>query len=450
MILGKIKKTISTENSRSKKYKKNIFLLMIYQILSIITSLLLIPITLGYLGIEEYGIWITLTTLISWFAFFDIGLGHGLRNKYAEAKIKNDVDEMKKYVSTAFFSLSIISLLIFVSFAIGSLFINWASILNAPKYLENNLKIISFISAGLFCLRFVISIVTSLLTADQEPSIPALINFAGNILSLIVVYIVTKTTKPSLLYIGIALTVSQLFPLLCAFVYFFSTRYKIVFPSFKYFSKEHIKSLFSLGIRFFLIQITALFLFQSNNIIIAHACGLEEVTSFNIAYKYINILFIAFSTFLTPLWSASTDAYAKGDIAWIKSSMKKLNQLWFLIIFGGIIMIIVSPFVYKLWLKNSIMPNFSLLIFILLYFIFLARSTMYRSFMNGVGKIRLQFYVTFVQSLLHIPLAFFLGKTYGVIGVVFSMLIWAVINSIWEQTQFNFIINNKAKGIWNK
>ena len=41
--------------------------------------------------------------------------------------------------------------------------------------------------------------------------------------------------------------------------------------------------------------------------------------------------------------------------------------------------------------------------------------------MNGVGKIKLQFLVTFVQSLLHIPFAIFLGRIYGIYGIVFVM-----------------------------
>src|SRR5690606_23629036 len=122
-------------------------------------------------------------------------------------------------------------------------------------------------------------------------------------------------------------------------------------------------------------------------------------------FKYLNILFVFFSAFLNPLWSASTEAYAKGEIDWIKKSIDKLNKLWLILIAGGIIMILISPIVYKFWLNNSILPDSTLLGLLLLYFIFLSRSTLYRSFMNGVGKISLQFIVTLIQALLHIPAA---------------------------------------------
>lgn len=449
MLISRLKKLFQG-SERSIKYKKNIVFLIVSQIVGVLVSLMLIPITLNYLGTKEYGVWITLTTLIVWFSFFDVGLGHGLRNKYAEAKAKNNETDVKKYVSTAFFVLVLISILIFSIFSIISGFINWSIVLNAPLILAPKLKILSFVVVGTFCIRFVVNIISTLLTADQEPSIPALIGLSGHFLSLIIVYLITKVTVSSLLYIGIALSVSQILPLVIAFIYLFSTRYKSILPSLKFFSKNHIRSIFSLGIRFFLIQITALVLFQSNNIIIAHVCGLEKVTEFNIAYKYIFIISMIFTTFVNPLWSATTEAYVKNDIEWINNIIKKLNKLLFLLLTVGIIMIVFSPIVYKLWLNNTLTSNYSLLFLLLLYFLFYSRSLLYRSFMNGVGKISLQFAVTSIQSLLHIPLSILLGKYFGLQGVVIVMIMWAFINAIWEPIQFKRIINKTAKGIWNK
>lgn len=178
---------------------------------------------------------------------------------------------------------------------------------------------------------------------------------------------------------------------------------------------------------------------------------MAEVTEFNIAYKYISILYIGFLTILNPLWSASTEAYVKGDLAWIKNCMRRLNQLWILImVIGGIILIVLSPFLYQIWLKSRILPDLTLLILMLLYFASLTRTAMYRYFMNGVGKIKLQLYVTTVQSLLHIPIAIILGIYFGIYGVVSSMILWNILNIVWEPLQFKKIVNQTVKGIWNK
>lgn len=449
MFCNKIKE-IFQGSVRSVKYKKNIVFLFVSQALNVLVSLMLVPVTLNYLGTKEYGVWITLTTLIAWFAFFDIGLGHGLRNKYAEAKARQNDEDVKKYVSTAFFILVLISAFIFIVFLGISNFINWAIVLNAPLELSSDLKVLAIIVTGTFCIRFVVNIISTLLTADQEPAIPALIGLLGHSLSLGVVFLITKTTSSSLLYIGVALSVSQIFPLVIAFVYLFLTRYRIIIPSLIYFSKSHVQSIFSLGVRFFLIQITALVLYQSNNIIIAHICGLEKVTEFNIAYKYIYVLIMIFSTFVNPLWSAATEAFVKEDAEWIHNIVRRLNQLLLFLIAAGLIMIVISPMVYRFWLQNTIKPDFLLLFLLFFYFIFYSRSILYRNFMNGVGKISLQFLVTFFQSLLHIPFAIILGRWWGLHGVVVVMILWSFINAIWEPIQFKRLIQKRAAGIWNK
>lgn len=443
----KFKTTLNTDD-RSAKFKKNSLVLLLCQLLNIGLSLLLVPLTLKFLGVSEYGIWITLVGLIEWFNFFDIGLGHGLRNKYAEAKANNNEYELKKYVSTAFFMMVLISVSIFLIFILFSSFLDWSIILNSPATMRDSLQTLAVLLIGIFCLRFIINIVSVLLTADQNPAIPAIITLLGGLLSLISIYYLTIQGETSLVVLGFFLSFSQLFPLIMAFIYFFSTRYKTIFPNLKYFSKPHIRSIFSLGIKFFLIQITALLLFQSNNIIIAHVCGLSDVTKFNIAFKYLSVLSTAFMTFLTPLWSATTDAYTRGDIQWIERTIKRLNKIWLLLIILGIGLVGISPFVYKIWLKDSVEPDFLLLFLILLYFIFLTKSNLYRSFMNGVGKIKMQFVVTLTQAIIHIPLTIILGKAYGIIGVVLTMVIWNFINSIWEPIQYNKIIKNTAHGLW--
>ena len=60
------------------------------RIVSVLINFLLVPLTLNYLNPTRYGIWLTLTSVINWVNVLDIGLGTGLRNKFAEALATND------------------------------------------------------------------------------------------------------------------------------------------------------------------------------------------------------------------------------------------------------------------------------------------------------------------------------------------------------------------------
>ena len=112
--------------------------------------MLLIPLTLHYLNPTKYGIWITLFSIISWFTFFDIGLGNGLRNKFAEAIAKGEKEKAQIYVSTTYGILSIIVLILFIVFFIANYFVDWTVILNAPAELKNELSTLAIIVFGFF------------------------------------------------------------------------------------------------------------------------------------------------------------------------------------------------------------------------------------------------------------------------------------------------------------
>jgi O-antigen/teichoic acid export membrane protein len=79
-----------------------------------------------------------------------------------------------------------------------------------------------------------------------------------------------------------------------------------------------------------------------------------------------------------------------------------------------------------------------------------AWNTIFSQFLNGVGKIRLQLYSGIWGAILNIPLAVYLGKSFGIAGVILSSVILTSVNMVWSYIQYMKIINNKASGIWAK
>src|SRR5665648_546203 len=93
-------------HERSIKAKKNILASLIIKGLSIAISLVLVPLTINYINPSRYGIWLTLSSIVGWFSFFDIGLTQGLRNKFAEAKAKGEDNLAQILVSTTYATVS--------------------------------------------------------------------------------------------------------------------------------------------------------------------------------------------------------------------------------------------------------------------------------------------------------------------------------------------------------
>ena len=71
--------------SRNRKIVINVVASFAVKLLTILISLIIVPLTLTYLSSYEYGVWLTISSVLSWLDFFDVGLGNGLRNKLSES-----------------------------------------------------------------------------------------------------------------------------------------------------------------------------------------------------------------------------------------------------------------------------------------------------------------------------------------------------------------------------
>lgn len=439
-------------HERSVRAKKNIAASFIIKGASIAIGLALVPLTINYLEPTRYGIWITLSSIVGWFGFFDIGLGHGLRNRLAEALALGKHELAKTYISTTYAILSLIIGVVLVLFYVINPILNWNTILNAGEVIvsKDELSVLALIVFTFFCLNFVSKLITTILTADQSPAKASFFDLLGKSISFVLIFFLTKTTQGSLLYIGLILSSMPVVVLLVSSVWFFNGKYKAYKPSFETIDLRKAKDLLSLGGKFFIIQIAGVLLYQTNIIIISHLLGPSQVTPYNIAFQYFSILTMGFTIIMAPLWSAFTEAWAKKEIAWIKNIMQKLIALWAFFFFVGTIMLIASQWVFDIWVGDKISVSYVMSALVAAWALLNIWNGIFSQFLNGLGKVKLQMYLGISAALLNIPLAIFLGKKIGIEGVLLANLLVLSVGVFLYPLQYYKLVNNKAVGIFNK
>ncbi|MBU2947838.1 lipopolysaccharide biosynthesis protein [Zobellia uliginosa] len=451
-FISKILSKVGVQSDRTKNITKHVLWSAIYKGGSIIATFLLVPLTINFLDTENYGVWLTLSSFIGWFAFFDIGLGNGLRNKFAEAKAKGDLDLAKGYVSTAYYTIGAICAVFFILSLLVSYFVDWASVFNTSQELQQQLRILMPVVFGCFSLQLIFKLITSIYIGNQNHSMQGKIQFIIAASSLFLIWVLTQTTTSSLLLFGVIFSVFPIVVLLSLNIYAFSTTYKEFKPQFSFWKKAYFKDIFSLGIVFFIIQIAGLIMFTTDNFIITQLLGPEEVVPYNIAYKYIGISQMISVIILTPYWSSITDAYTKGELGWIKNAMKNLLKISLVTVMLVIFLVFVAPSAYKLWIGELVEVPMKLTVSMALYFIISLCYSPFVFFINGIGKIKLQMYSVAIGALLNVPLSIFLVKytSFGVEGVIIATSICVFPNLILLPIQYFKIINNRAIGIWDK
>jgi O-antigen/teichoic acid export membrane protein len=386
---------------------------------------LLVPLTINFLDTENYGIWLTLSSFIAWFSFFDIGLGNGLRNKFAEAKAKGDIKLAKAYVSSAYYTIGAVSLGLIVVFFILNFFIDWTKVFNATASLQKELNILMPIVFGFFCLQLVTKLITTIYTADQQHSTQGKITFLTNISSLLVIWIMTKTTESSLLLFGTIFSVLPVLILLAFNFIGFNKRYTNFKPSIALWKREYLKDIFGLGLKFFAIQMAAIVLYSTDNIIIAQLYSPAEVTPYFLAFKYFSIVTMGFTIIITPFWSAITEAYTQKDIVWIKKSMNNLIKIALIFAVVAFLMIFSAKWVLSIWVGDRIEVPQLLIVLMSIFVITSVITQPFTYFINGTGNVNIQLVLGAIGALLNIPLSIFFATKLdlGISGVILATIV---------------------------
>lgn len=449
-LRNKVESFWNTGHERTLKIKRNIIYSFLIKGASVVVGFLLIPLTIHYIDTTQYGIWLTINALVAWLVNFDIGLSNGLRNKMAHALAMNEEDNIVKYVSTTYAMIFMVSAAFFLIFYVAGSFFNWNNILNTSGAIQYNIWPILVLTMGSFCAQFSLQPIKSVLVAMHEPFMSSLIVFLGQLLTFILTYLLTIFTKSSLMNLVIVSAWSPILIFVLANIYLFATSLKAYRPRFSAIDMSSAKSLLNVGGVFFFLQLGALILYQTDNIVITRTLGPEQVTIFNIAFKYFSIITVAFAIIITPYWSAFTDAYAKNDMAWIKHSIQKMRVIWVYFSIATVLLYVFAEMFYRIWVGAAIhIPNL-LSLSMALYAIFNTWQGIYSYALNGMGKLRIQALFIGGGGILNIPLSILLIHWVGVAGTVLANVIFLALMDVAYTYQVNLIIAQKAKGIFNK
>ncbi|MDE6296997.1 MAG: MATE family efflux transporter [Muribaculaceae bacterium] len=438
-------------NGRTVKARKNVLASMLLKGIDGIVYLLFVPVTLGYLKPYEYGVWLTLNSILIWIDSFDIGLGNGMRNKVAEAVAADDKERGRIYVSTTFFMLV---MLMCVLVAIGSIaepFVDWYAVLKTTPEEVGSLNRIVYFTFLIYALNFIFKFIGNVYLALQLPAVNNFFVTTGHLIALVVIFILTKATATgSLLLVAVIYSASPLLVYLLAYPVTFFKIFPYLRPSIKYFRKRYLGDLFNVGILFFILQLSGILLFSLANLLISHEFGPEQVTPYNIAYRYYSVIPMVMAIIVAPMWSATTDAYARGEVEWIRVTMRRIH-LYILAALGVlVVMTVLSEPVYGIWVGKEVRIGMPISFWMAVYTGILIISLSYSNFLNGLGKLRLQAINTVTVALLFYPVCRYFGGLWGVPGILIGMCLLNMSGLVLNVIQFHKVINGRAKGIWGK
>ena len=391
--------------------------------ISISSTLVTIPLTIAYLGVERFGLWMTIASLIAVMSFADMGLGNGLMNAIADADGKSDAGSIRRYVSSAFVALACIAMLIAIGFALvlpaldlPRLF-KLRSMVAASEVYPSMLAI-----AAIFVLSIPAGIVQKVQLGLQMGLRSNAWQAGGSLLAFAAVLLVIwfKGGVPWLVLASAGIPVVVL---IASAVDFFSRSHRHLAPRWGDVGRAEFGRLVKTGSLFFFLQLSAALAFASDNLIIANVLGQAAVAEYSVVSKLFEAVLLVLGVAVLPLWPAYAEAKSRQDIAWIERTLVRTLVLTLLYVSGaGILLLISGRWLLEIWVGETIGYSLWLFVAFAVWTILKGLGFTHSMFLNGLGEIKIQLVLAILFAVFSVGLKWYLAGRFGLIGVLLALI----------------------------
>jgi O-antigen/teichoic acid export membrane protein len=419
---------VSTEAGRSKERYRRAALTTVAsgsaKGIAILTGLISVPLTVKYLGLERYGLWMTISSVIVMLGFADLGMGNGLLNAIAEANGRDDREAARRYVSSGFFMLLGTATLVLSVFTLAYRFIPWPRVFNVASAVarrEAGPAMVVFVVC--FALNMPLGIVQRVQMGYQEGFVSYLWQMAGSLTGLGGL-LVAMHLKSGLPWLVLAMSGGPLFASLLNWLAQFVWSRPWLFPRWRFSCTTAAQKIFGTGILFVILQLASAFAFATDNIVVAQVLGPGAVTQYAVPMKMFAVLGVAAALMYAPLWPAYGEAVARGDVEWVKRTLvRSLGMTLLLCGLPAVVLVFWGKAIVHLWVGPEIQPPFLLLLGMGIWAVLVGLGSALAMFLNGANILKFQVVCAALMAGAALVLKIWLAKQAGVAGVIWGTVI---------------------------
>jgi O-antigen/teichoic acid export membrane protein len=387
------------------------------------TSLITVPLTLKYLGNERFGLWMAISSVLAMAAFADFGVGNGVLNTVSKAFGKDDIEGIRRAVSSGFAVLNSIAVLLLLSFFAVFRFINWADffrVVSPLARIEAGPALAVF--AICFALNISMDVVQRVQLGLQQGYRYNVWQLCGSTIGLIGV-LCGIWFRVSLPVLVVALAGAPVFSTALNAIHFFGYLRPDLRPSWHFVSRETISQIARLGGLFFVLNLVVGVAFSADNFIVARVLGAVNVPEYSIPQRMFSLITIVSGMLVVPLWPAYGEAISRGHIGWVRHTLKKS----LLFVFGATTaasctLLLLSHRLIHWWVGSRIHPPFFLLLGLAIWTVIGCCGDALAMFMNGAERIRFQVIVASIFGLGCVVTKVFFIHRFGIVGVPWATI----------------------------
>jgi O-antigen/teichoic acid export membrane protein len=392
--------------------------------ITLVTTAVSVPLTLGYLGSERFGVWMTLSALIALLGFTDLGIGNSLLNGVAHAAGRDDKAKIRASFSSGLVMLVAVAAALGLLFAIAYQHVPWARVFNVDS--EVALDEVGPAAAALvacFLIAMPSGAFQQVRLGLQQGYVNSIFVGAGNIGGLVLVVSAIQM-RLGLPWLVLAMAGAPLLATLANGLALMA-RSPWLRPTLHDVNIIVARSLLRVGLLFLVLQLAVAVAFTSNSLIIAIMIGPSAVADYAVVSKLFMIPTLLVGFALGPLWPAYREALSRGDVEWVRRTFRRSIRLSLSV--AGLIsatLVLIGLPVIAVWVgASAVRPPFGLVLAIGIWTAISAVGNAGAMLLNGAQVVTFQVVSAVLMATMNVLLSVTLTSWIGIPGVVWGSVI---------------------------
>lgn len=401
----------------------------------LIVNAISIPITVRYLGAEQFGLWVTISTTLSVLVVLDLGMANAMTNFISKAYALDDKSLAGRYAGTGFWAIVAISALLgLLGFAIWP-FVPWGSLF--PITGDVNGKLVRqavAIAYVVFLVGLPSNLASKILGGYQELRTSNIFATVGSVASLLAVVVVAVVHGGLLILVAVSSGATVVTNLVCL-VWLWTIHKPWLAPTKRNIDRRLLGELMRSSNEYFILQIAGLLVFNSDNFIIAHYLGTAEVTPYSVTWKLVGYAAVLQSILTPALWPAYAEAYVRGDMRWIRRTLRKVMLATMGVALAAALVLVFWGRVFiRIWAGSQATPSqllMSLMCAWILMSTFMANTA---TVLAATNEIKLQSRLAMGVAVVNLIVSIWLVQRIGSVGVITGTIVSYVFVLVVPQT----------------
>lgn len=431
--------TTTLEGRSAERYRRiawSTFLATTARVVGLATSFVSVPLVIGYLGSERYGMWVTMSSLVAALGPLDLGIGLGLLTVVADAHGRDDRATARRAIATAAVMLTLIAAVASVIFALAYAAIPWARVFNVVSPMAaSEAGPASAVLFAAFAIGLPLGIIGQVQLAYQSGYITGAWAITGNVGSLMAL-IAVISLRGSLPVLVVALTGVGLVAAALNGWFLFRRQRPWLLPGRHDVDRSTVRPLLRTGTLFVVLQLAGLAGYQLDSVVIAQLLGARMVQEYAVPAKLFTLAPTILSFALMPLWPAYRESLARGDAVWVRRTLRRSIVLAAAVnIPSTLILLVLAPWLLQAWVGSAVHPTLLLLVGLGLWTIMNTLNGPMSMLLNGANVIAFQAVCAILMAVANVTISILLVQRLGVSGAVYGSVVaqalFVVLPGLW-------------------